>query len=53
MADARAIERYQANLRDERESLTLYQILASAERDPHLATIYSKMAAVEGHHAAV
>lgn len=52
-ADTRAIERYQANLHDERESMALYQVLASAERDPHLATIYTKMAAVEGRHAAV
>jgi VIT1/CCC1 family predicted Fe2+/Mn2+ transporter len=52
-ADARGIERYRANLRDERESMTLYQILASTERDPHLAMIYSKMAVVEGRHAAV
>jgi len=53
MSDASAIERYQANLRNEQESMTLYHILASAEHDPHLATIYTKLAAVEGRHAAV
>jgi VIT1/CCC1 family predicted Fe2+/Mn2+ transporter len=43
--------RYRANLRDERESSTLYRALAEAERDPHLAEIYGKLAGVEERHA--
>lgn len=53
MGDAKLIERYRGNLQTEREAVALYRALASAERDPHLAEIYTKMAEVEGRHAAV
>jgi VIT1/CCC1 family predicted Fe2+/Mn2+ transporter len=53
MASADTIERYKTNLTDEREAVTLYQALATAESDPHLAAIYSKMAEVERRHASV
>lgn len=52
-ADTKAIERYRANLRAEREGAALYQMLASAERDAHLAEIYGRMAEVELRHADV
>jgi VIT1/CCC1 family predicted Fe2+/Mn2+ transporter len=45
------IMRYQANLQDERDSSTLYRALASAEKDPHLAEIYRRLAGVEERHA--
>lgn len=51
MADT--IHRYRTNLTDEMEAITLYQALAQAERDPHLAAIYGKMAEVEQRHATV
>lgn len=53
MEKASTIERYLTNLRDEQGSVALYEALASAERDPHLAEIYRKMALIEGRHAAV
>ena len=43
--------RYRANLQDERDSSTLYRALASAEKDPHLAEIYRRLAGVEERHA--
>lgn len=46
------IARYKANLQDERDSSTLYRALARAEKDPHLAEIYERLAAVEERHAA-
>lgn len=52
-ATADTIVRYTTNLTDEREAITLYQALAGAERDPHLAAIYGKMAEVEQRHAKV
>jgi hypothetical protein len=45
--------RYQANLRSERESAALYQMLANAEREPHLAEVYRRMAEIEERHATV
>src|SRR5690348_18150061 len=53
MQDAKAIARYRMNRQDELEAVTLYQALAAAERDPHLAAIYDKMAEVESRHATV
>jgi VIT1/CCC1 family predicted Fe2+/Mn2+ transporter len=44
--------RFKANLRDERDSSTLYKALAAAEKDPHLAEIYQRLAGVEDRHAA-
>jgi VIT1/CCC1 family predicted Fe2+/Mn2+ transporter len=52
-AEEQVQQRYQVNLRNEQESATLYEALASAEREPHLAEIYRKMAEVERRHAAV
>ena len=52
-AAADTIQRYRTNLTDEMEAITLYQALAGAERDPHLAAIYNKMAEVERRHATV
>lgn len=51
MRDEKTIARYRENLREERDAATLYQALAAAEHDPHLAAIYGKMAEVEGRHA--
>lgn len=53
MRDTTTVERYQGNLQAEREAVALYRALANAERDPHLAEIYTKMAEVEDRHAAV
>lgn len=44
-------QRYAANLRAERESATLYQMLAAAERDSRLAEVYRRMAEIELRHA--
>jgi VIT1/CCC1 family predicted Fe2+/Mn2+ transporter len=46
-----AISRYEANLRDERESAALYRAFATVERDPRLSEVYSRMAEVESRHA--
>lgn len=53
MDDTTTARRYQGNLQAEREAVALYRALAHAERDPHLAEIYMKMAEVEDRHAAV
>lgn len=45
--------RYRENLRSERESAALYQLLAKAERSPDLAAVYDQMAAMERRHAAI
>ena len=47
------IARYEANLRDERESSALYHALAGIERDKRLAEVYQRMAEVEARHADV
>jgi len=46
-------KRYLANLRDERESSTLYRGLAALEKDKRLADVYQRMAEVEERHASV
>lgn len=51
MATEADIARFKANLRDERDSSTLYKALAAAEKDPHLAEIYQRLAGVEDRHA--
>ncbi|MGQ9903061.1 MAG: VIT1/CCC1 transporter family protein [Anaerolineae bacterium] len=48
-----SVKRYLAFLNDERNGAALYQALADAERDEHLATVYRRMAAVEQRHADV
>ena len=40
-----------ASLNDERNGAFLYEALASAEKDPRLAEVYRRMAAVERRHA--
>jgi VIT1/CCC1 family predicted Fe2+/Mn2+ transporter len=45
------ITRYKLNLRDERDSSTLYQALAKSEKNAHLADIYQRLAGVEDKHA--
>ncbi len=46
-----AAGRYRANLQGEIDSASLYQALAEAESDPHLAEVYRRLAAVEAAHA--
>ncbi len=46
-----AIERYQVNYRAELESSLLYQELARAEQDTHLAELYRRMSETEQRHA--
>jgi VIT1/CCC1 family predicted Fe2+/Mn2+ transporter len=53
MGDTARVERCRGNLQAEREAVALYRALAQAERDPHLAEIYTKMAEVEDRHVAV
>ncbi|NTV37074.1 MAG: rubrerythrin family protein [Anaerolineaceae bacterium] len=48
---AENIKKYQQFLDDERNSTALYQSLAENEKDPRLAEIYRRMAAVEVKHA--
>jgi VIT1/CCC1 family predicted Fe2+/Mn2+ transporter len=38
--------------RDERNGVYLYEALAAVEKDPHLAEVYRRIAAVEARHAA-
>ncbi len=52
MATDADIARYTANLHDERDSSMLYRALADAEKDPHLAEVYQRLAAIEEKHAA-
>ncbi len=40
-----------ASLQDERDGGYLYQVLAEAEKDPHIADVYRRMAAAEKRHA--
>lgn len=47
------IARYAANLRDERESATLYKTFAAVEHDKRLAEVYTRMAEVESRHGDV
>lgn len=53
MAIKSDIERYQANWRAEEEGALLYQELAKAEPDPHLAELYRRMSETEQRHGAV
>jgi VIT1/CCC1 family predicted Fe2+/Mn2+ transporter len=47
------IKRFRANLQDEIDGAAVYRMMASAETDPHLATVYGRLADVEERHAAV
>jgi vacuolar iron transporter family protein len=53
MADAAgsAVARYRTNLQGEVDSAALYRAMAAAERDPHLAEVYRRLATVEEAHA--
>ncbi|MCS7060732.1 MAG: VIT1/CCC1 family protein [Anaerolineae bacterium] len=51
--DQQTIKRYLDFLSDELNGAALYNALAEAERDEHLATVYRRMAAVEQRHAEV
>ncbi|MBI5443963.1 MAG: rubrerythrin family protein, partial [Deltaproteobacteria bacterium] len=48
-----SIARWRANLRSERESASLYRLLADTEPDEHLSEVYRRLAAVEEQHASV
>jgi vacuolar iron transporter family protein len=52
MPEPSAQSRYTANIQAEVDSAALYRALAGAERNPKLAQIYTKLAAVEEEHAA-
>jgi VIT1/CCC1 family predicted Fe2+/Mn2+ transporter len=52
-ASANDQKRYLLNLREERDSSHLYRGLAALEQDARLASVYQRMAEVEGRHAAV
>lgn len=51
MADANAQARYRANLQGEVDSALLYRTLASLEKNPQLAAVYGRLAAIEEAHA--
>ncbi len=53
MATPADLKRYRENLRDEIDGATIYRTMAAAEGDPHLATVYRRLADVEERHAAV
>jgi vacuolar iron transporter family protein len=53
MTDKSHFERYRANYLAEQEGSELYQSLSKAEKDPHLAELYQRMAETEQHHASV
>ena len=43
--------RYQANLQGEVDSASLYRTLSQTEKNPKLAQVYARLAAVEEAHA--
>lgn len=45
------VARFRANWQDETDSASLYQRLSDSERDPRLAEVYRRMAAIEARHA--
>ena len=47
------IKRYRENLQDEIDSAAVYRAMAAAEPDPHLATVYKRLAEVEERHASM
>jgi vacuolar iron transporter family protein len=48
---ASSAARYRSNLQGEVDSAALYRAMADAEKDPHLAEVYRRLAAVEEAHA--
>jgi VIT1/CCC1 family predicted Fe2+/Mn2+ transporter len=51
MVTAKDIARYRANWQGEVDSIALYEAVAAVEKQPQLAEIYRKLAAVEEQHA--
>src|SRR5579862_6684240 len=51
MSDDGSAARYRNNLQGEVDSAALYRAMAEAEKDPHLAEVYRRLAAVEEAHA--
>ncbi|HZU83231.1 MAG TPA: VIT1/CCC1 transporter family protein [Polyangiaceae bacterium] len=51
MASAADVKRYRTNLQEEVDSAAVYRSMAAAEGDPHLATVYRRLAEVEERHA--
>jgi VIT1/CCC1 family predicted Fe2+/Mn2+ transporter len=51
MAASKDLRRFEANLRSERDGAAVYAALAKSEKDPNLASVYAKLAAVEEAHA--
>jgi VIT1/CCC1 family predicted Fe2+/Mn2+ transporter len=51
MSQADDKNRYRANLKGEVDSAALYRTLAAVEKNPQLAEVYKKLAAVEDSHA--
>jgi VIT1/CCC1 family predicted Fe2+/Mn2+ transporter len=47
------VKRYRTNLQDEIDGAAVYRSMAAAEADPHLATVYKRLAEVEERHASV
>ncbi len=51
MAEPGSEQRYTANLQGELDSAALYQTLSQTEKNPQLAQVYGRLAAVESAHA--
>jgi len=51
MAESNSRQRYAANLQGEVDSAALYQTLSQTEKNPQLAQVYARLAAVESAHA--
>src|SRR5450432_4262448 len=51
MTDANEQRRFKDNLQGEVDGAAVYTALAESERDPNLANIYRRLAAVESAHA--
>jgi VIT1/CCC1 family predicted Fe2+/Mn2+ transporter len=51
MADRKDINRYLANLNDERSSAALYQVMAENEKNSQIAEVYRRLAKTEDAHA--
>ncbi len=51
MAEANPQQRYAANLQGELDSASLYKTLSQTEKNPQLAQVYARLAAVESAHA--
>jgi len=47
------IKRFRLNLKEEVDGAALYRLLAQAEKDPHLRTVYERLAESEDRHLAL